>query len=220
MKDLFNIFFKHYWILFFLLFLWFLHLINYHYSLNLYELGIYPRTFEGLFGIFFAPLIHSVKDHNHIINNSIPFLILSWALFYFYHPIAWRVFFFSWILTGLLVWIFARNSFHIGISGVIYSLLFFLFFSGVFRKDSRLLTVALLVVFIYGSMFWGIFPYDWKISYESHMSGALVGTLLSIFFKNQKATFIKVKTQWEKEEELGIDTDDLNGAWKEINDFD
>jgi hypothetical protein len=69
-------------------------------------------------------------------------------------------------------------------------------------------------------MFWGIFPYDWKISYESHMAGALVGTLLSIFFKNQKATFIKVKTQWEKEEELGIDKDDLNGAWKETNDYD
>ena len=69
-------------------------------------------------------------------------------------------------------------------------------------------------------MFWGIFPCDWKISYESHMAGALVGILLSIFFKNQKATFIKVKTQWEKEEELGIDTDDLNGAWKETNDYD
>jgi membrane associated rhomboid family serine protease len=61
----------------------------------------------------------------------------------------------------------------------------------VFRKDSRLLTVALLVVFIYGSMFWGIFPYDWKISYESHMAGALVGTLLSIFSKIKKLLLLK-----------------------------
>ena len=136
-------------------------------------------------------------------------------MFYFYRPIAWRVLFFSWIITGLSVWIFARSSFHIGISGVIYSQLFFLFFSGVFRQDSRLLTVALLVVFIYGSMIWGIFPYDWKISYESHLSGALVGVLLSRYYKQENATFIKKKTQWEIEEELGIESDDFDGLWNQ-----
>jgi len=208
MKDLYSIFFKHYLILVFVLFLWFVHVINFYFNLNFHELGILPRSFEGLLGIFFSPIIHSVSDHNHIINNSIPFLILGWALFYFYNPIAWRVLIFSWFFTGLLVWITGRDAFHIGLSGVIYSLLFFLFFSGVFRKDTRLLTVALLVVFIYGSMVWGIFPYDWKISFESHLSGSLVGLILSIIFKKQNATFKKPKTQWEIEEELGIDSED------------
>ena len=170
-----------------------------------------------MLGIIFSPLIHSSSDHNHIINNSVPFLILSWALFYFYSPVAWRVLFFSWVFTGLLVWFFARDAYHIGLSGVIYSLLFFLFFSGVFRKDTRLLTVALLVVFIYGSMVWGIFPYDWRISFESHLSGSIVGLFLSIIFKKQKASFKKVKTQWEIEEELGIESDNLDGLW-EIDD--
>ena len=125
--------------------------------------------------------------------------------------------FFSCVFTGLLVWFFARDAYHIGLSGVIYSLLFFLFFSGVFRKDTRLLTVALLVVFIYGSMVWGIFPYDWRISFESHLSGSIVGLFLSIIFKKQKASFKKVKTQWEIEEELGIESDNLDGLW-EIDD--
>ena len=187
----------------------------YHYHLNLYKLGVFPRTLDGLWGIAFAPLVHSSSDNNHLINNSVPFLILTWAMFYFYRPIAWRVLFFSWIITGLSVWFFGRSSFHIGISGVIYSQLFFLFFSGVFRRDSRLLTVALLVVFIYGSMIWGIFPYDWKISYESHLSGALVGVVLSRYYKDENATFLKKKTQWEIEEELGIETDDLDGVWKQ-----
>ena len=215
MKDLYNIFLKHYWILFFLLLLWLIHFANIHYHLNLYKLGVFPRTLDGLLGIVFAPLVHSSVDNNHLINNSVPFLILTWAIFYFYRPIAWRVLFFSWIITGLSVWFFGRSSFHIGISGVIYSQLFFLFFSGVFRQDSRLLTVALLVVFIYGSMIWGIFPYDWKISYESHLSGALVGVLLSRYYKQENATFIKKKTQWEIEEELGIESDDLDGLWNQ-----
>ena len=179
MKDFYNIFLKYYWILFFLFFLWFVHFANIYFHLNLYKLGVFPRTLDGLWGIVFAPLVHSSSDNNHLINNSVPFLILTWAMFYFYRPIAWRVLFFSWIITGTSVWFFGRSSFHIGISGVIYSQLFFLFFSGVFRQDSRLLTVALLVVFIYGSMIWGIFPYDWKISYESHLSGAIVGVVLS-----------------------------------------
>ena len=215
MKDFYNIFLKHYWILFFLLFLWLVHFANIHFQLNLYKLGIFPRNFDGLWGIVFAPLVHSSTDNNHLINNSIPFLILTWAMFYFYRPVAWRVMFFSWIITGLSVWVFGRSSFHIGISGVIYSQLFFLFFSGVFRQDSRLLTVALLVVFIYGSMIWGIFPYDWKISYESHLSGAIVGLVLSIYFKQENATFLRQKTQWEIEEELGIESDDLDGLWNQ-----
>ena len=215
MKDLYNIFLKHYWILFFLLLLWLIHFANIHYHLNLYKLGVFPRTLDGLWGIVFAPLVHSSVDNNHLINNSVPFLILTWAIFYFYRPIAWRVLFFSWIITGLSVWFFGRSSFHIGISGVIYSQLFFLFFSGVFRQDTRLLTVALLVVFIYGSMIWGIFPYDWKISYESHLSGALVGVLLSRYYKQENATFFKRKTQWEIEEELGIESDDLDGLWNQ-----
>ena len=215
MKDFYNIFLKHYWILFFLLFLWLVHFANIHFHLNLYKLGVFPRTLDGLWGIVFAPLVHSSYDNNHLINNSVPFLILTWAMFYFYRPIAWRVLFFSWIITGLSVWFFGRSSFHIGISGVIYSQLFFLFFSGVFRQDSRLLTVALLVVFIYGSMIWGIFPYDWKISYESHFSGAVVGVVLSRYFKEENATFLKKKTQWEIEEELGIDSDDLDGLWNQ-----
>ena len=63
-------------------------------------------------------------------------------------------------------------------------------------------------------MVWGIFPYDWKISFESHLSGSIVGVVLSIIFKNQKASFKKVKTQWEIEEELGIESDDFGGIWE------
>jgi membrane associated rhomboid family serine protease len=73
----------------------------------------------------------------------------------------------------------------------------------------------MLVVFVYGSMVWGLFPYDWTISHESHISGAIIGFFLSIFFKKQKASFKETKTQWEIEEELGIDDDSLDGIWNE-----
>ena len=64
-------------------------------------------------------------------------------------------------------------------------------------------------------MIWGIFPYDWKISFESHLSGAVTGLVLSRYYKEENATFLKKKTQWEIEEELGIVSDDLDGIWNQ-----
>lgn len=217
MKEFFEVFFKSFWIVLFVSFLWIIHFIHTTLDLNLNELGILPRNFSGLIGVIFSPLIHSKENLNHIMNNSVPFLILSWTLFFFYKPIAWRVFIFSWILTGIFVWISGRNAYHIGISGVLYSLLFFIFFSGVFRKDMRLLTVALLVVFLYGSMVWGIFPYDWTISFESHFFGALTGVVLAYFNRKEKATFKVLKTQWEIEEEMGIEPPDFESTWNDEN---
>ena len=215
MKDFFSVFFKFLWILFFVLFLWIIHFININFDLNLTHLGILPRTASGMIGILFSPLIHSSENINHILNNTAPFLILSWTLFFFYKPIAWRIFVFSWLIPGIFVWISARNAFHVGISGVLYSLLFFIFFSGVFRKELRLLTVALFVVFLYGSMVWGIFPYDWRISFESHFFGSITGLVLAYFYREEKASFKIEKTTWEIEEELGIEPPDFESTWKD-----
>tara|TARA_B100001287_G_scaffold134330_1_gene113101 strand:+ start:13906 stop:14556 length:651 start_codon:yes stop_codon:yes gene_type:complete len=215
MKEFFEVFFKSSWIILFVACLWLIHFANVYFDLNLNKLGIVPRNLSGIVGVFFAPLIHSKDNLNHLLNNSAPLLILTWTLFYFYKPIAWKIFIYSWLCTGVFVWISARVAYHIGVSGILYSLLFFIFFSGVFRKDARLLTVALMVVFLYGSMVWGIFPYNWKISFESHFFGAITGTVLAYFYKKRGASFKIPKTQWEVEEELGIEPPDFESTWKE-----
>ena len=182
--------------------MWIIHAFNLHYQLHLFQYGVKPRDFSGLIGVLFSPLIHSTKDFSHIINNSAPLLILGWALFYFYKNIAWKVLGLSWVIGGAFVWIWARQgSYHAGMSGVIYSLAFYLFFSGVFRKDVRLMAISLFVVFLYGSMIWGLFPLDPTVSYESHFLGALVGVVLAFFLKEEGATFKEKKYQWEIDEE-------------------
>ncbi|MDG2369298.1 MAG: rhomboid family intramembrane serine protease [Flavobacteriales bacterium] len=191
-----------------LVLLWGIHFFNIHYNLSLYKFGIFPRNLNGLQGVLFSPLIHSSDDIKHIVNNSVPLLILGWTLFFFYKKIAFRILSYSWIVVGLLVWISARESFHIGMSGVIYCLAFFLFFSGVFRKEKRLMAISLFVVFLYGSMIWGIFPFDLSISFESHFFGALTGVILAFFYKKEGASFKRKKTQWEIEEEMGIEPPD------------
>lgn len=157
--------------------------------------GIYPQKLEGLLGIFSSPFIHS--SLSHIYNNSIPLLILSMALFYFYNKIAWRVLFFGMIISGLLTWIIGKSGNHIGASGVIYMLVSFIFFKGIFAKHYRLIALSLIIIFLYGSMIWYVFPIKDGMSWEGHLGGLITGFILALFFKSKVAK--PEKYQWETE---------------------
>ena len=153
--------------------------VRFNYSFNNY--GVYPRTFEGLRGILFSPFIHS--DIEHLYHNSIPLFVLSSALFYFYRNISWKVLGYGILLSGFLTWCIGRTSFHIGASGLIYVLISFVFFKGIISKNFNLMALSLIVVFIYGSTIWYIFPIKENMSWEGHLSGFLVGILLAFVFK-------------------------------------
>lgn len=166
---------------FFIFLLWFFKFIEFGLEINLAYLGIYPLEWKGLIGIITAPLIHA--DLKHLFDNSIPVFFLSLALFYFYREVSYQVFFLAYILTGILVWIVGREAYHIGASGIIYSLAAFLFVSGVLKKNRNLLAISMLVIFLYGSMIWGLLPYDFKISWESHLMGAISGVVLAFMYR-------------------------------------
>jgi membrane associated rhomboid family serine protease len=193
------------------LFQWANHLFNY----PLHTLGVLPKSLDGLKGILFMPLIHSSREIEHIINNSLPTFILTAALFYFYRSIAVKVFVLLWIFTGFLLWAYAANKgvYHIGMSGVIYGLASFLFTSGVIRKFLPLQGISLFVAFIYGSMIWGVFPMEQRVSWEGHLMGFLTGIILAFVFRKEGPQ--RPKFQYEIEKELGIEPPDLEGMYLE-----
>lgn len=180
-----------------------------------YKGGVVPKSVSSLPGIILMPLIHSKQDIEHIVNNSMPTAVLLGALIYYYRAIALRVFIISWLLTGIGLWIFAENnnSYHIGMSGVIYALAGFLFTSGVLRKYLPLQAISLFVVFVYGSMIWGIFPMETRVSWEGHLSGMLTGVLLAFIYRKQGPQ--APKYLYEIEKEMGIEPPDLEGQWME-----
>lgn len=164
--------------------LWVVYWGEFYSPIDLIHFGIMPRTLSGLSGVFFSPLLHSTNDIFHLINNTFPIFILSIALLYYYRKIAFQVFFLSWFLCGILTWIIAKNegSFHIGISSIIYSLVCFLFVSGVLGKQKQLQAVSLLIVFIYGSLVWGVFPMEEKVSWQGHLAGSITGIALAAYY--------------------------------------
>lgn len=176
------------------------------FELNISNYGIYPRNFSGLKGILFAPFLHG--DVSHLINNAIPLLILGTTLFYFYKEIALKVFLWIFLMGGFWTWISAREAIHIGASGIIYGLFSFLLISGFIRRNIQLIAISFFVVFIYGSMIWGIFPIKKHISFESHFWGFVAGLILAIYYRKQGPQ--KKVHHWEDEDDEDEDVSNIH----------
>ena len=169
--------------------MWVIHLVKVVTNISFVQLGIFPQHIEGLKGIITAPLIHG--DWGHLISNTVPFAVLTSIIFIFYRRVAVRSFLLIYLFTGLAVWLFAREYtpagnpiWHIGASGVVYGLLSFVFWNGVFRKSFKAIALALAILVMYSGYFLGIVPNQPGISWESHLFGALVGIAVSYLFKD------------------------------------
>lgn len=188
--------------LFFILSLWLIKIVDASEHLNLYYFGNFPRDIKGLWGILLSPLIHA--DFNHLISNSIPLLILGTGIIFFYRNLAYKVFALVWILSGICVWLGARDSYHIGASGLVYGIAAFLFLSGIIRKDFRLAAISLLVVFLYGSLVWGVLPIFPQISWEYHLFGGISGFIAAIIYRKQGPE--RILWSWDIEDETEEET--------------
>ncbi len=146
--------------------------------------GIFPRDLDGVFGIVTAPFIHS--DWQHLMSNSLPMFMLLGMLMVFYKRVAIPSTIIITVLTGFTVWLFARESYHVGASGVVYGLVSFLAWTGVFRRNLKSIILALVILVMYGSYFHGIVPTKEGVSWESHLFGGMVGIFTAFLFKNVK----------------------------------
>ncbi|OGU54826.1 MAG: rhombosortase [Ignavibacteria bacterium RBG_13_36_8] len=165
----------------FITLIWVIKIAEIVIGVSFINFGIYPREIKGLIGIISLPLIHA--DWNHLLSNTLPILFLGTGIYYFYPLSSKKVILIIYLFTGILVWLFARPTYHIGASGLIYGLAAFLFFSGLIRRDKRAITLALLVTFFYGSLIWGVLPVDPGISWEGHLFGALTGIICAFIFR-------------------------------------
>ena len=187
--------------------MWVVKIIEVLFHLDFSFLGVKPVSPEGIPGIFLFHFIHG--DWQHLFANTIPILVLGSALYYFYRPIANRILLILIFSVGLLTWCGARGGVHIGASGLVYGLTFFLMLSGFIRKDKKLIIISLVVVFLYGSLVWGLYPkyaIENNISWEGHLSGFVMGIVLAIYYKGEV---------W-----YGNENGDENGIWDDDDDCD
>lgn len=160
--------------------MWAIYFFEVSWYIDLSMLGLIPRSIPGLLGVIFSPMLHGTFWH--LTSNTFPLLFLGTTLYFFNERIADQVFFYCYFLTGFLVWLFGRTSIHIGASGLIYGLAFFLIFYGFFKKDFRSLFISALVLLMYGSLFYGLLPLQAGVSWESHLLGGIVGFITALMY--------------------------------------
>jgi len=113
-----------------------------------------------------------------------PLIILLTGLFWLYNKVAVRVLALSIVIGGGLVWVLGRTAFHIGASGVIFSLVAFFIASGIFKKNLKAIFLAVIVFFMYGGIVWGVLPGQPGVSWEGHLFGFITGIGLAYFFRD------------------------------------
>ena len=179
--------------------LWVLHILKVFAGIPLNKLGVVPRETYGIKGIITSPLVHS--DWGHLASNSVPAFVLLTMIFIFYRKVALKSFTLIYILTGIAVWAFAHKARHIGASGVVYGLVSFVFWSGIFRRNIKSIVLALVVTILYSGYFAGIVPNQPGISWESHLFGAIVGIFVAYVYRDQIEIEPEIEEYAKHEEE-------------------
>lgn len=180
----------------FVVIIWVIKIIEYYGSVSFVNYGVYPGRPSGLIGILTFPLIHGSWEH--LMSNTFPVVFLSVGVLYFYKSSGVKVLLMSYFIPGICVWLFGRESYHVGASAIIYSLAAYLFFSGIIRRDKRAISLALIVTFFYGGLVWGVLPIKKDISWEGHLFGALTGIAAAIIFRKQDPY---KRYDWEDEDD-------------------
>ena len=179
--------------------MWLVHLYKVYSGFSLSQFGIFPREFNGSLGIITAPFVHG--DWQHLISNSLPMLMLSFTISFFYKRVATYSFFLIYILTGIAVWFLARPVYHIGASGVVYGLVSFVFWTGIFRRNLKSIVLALAVLVLYSGYFMGIVPFKEGVSWESHLFGGIVGIIVAYLLKGViEQDEVEKPSPWEYEQ--------------------
>jgi membrane associated rhomboid family serine protease len=140
--------------------------------------GVRPRQWAGLPGVLFAPLVHG--GFEHLVANTPPLIVVGATMLYLYPSAALRVLPAVYLGPGIAVWLLGRDSVHFGASGVVYGLVAYVALAGILRRDRRAIAASLTVCFMYGSLVLGLGPTQPGVSWETHLTAALIGAASAI----------------------------------------
>ena len=198
--------------------IWFVFWLEMTFHTDFTKYGLYPRSLDGILGIFTSPFIHS--GFSHLWSNTVPIAVLLFFLSVFYSSESNKIFWLGLLLSGILTWCIGRDSYHIGASGMIYMLASFIFFKGIFINNYRQIAASLIVVFLYGSLIWYVLPIKPSMSWEGHLSGGIAGFILAIIIKIRLPDNYKVDPSIpqvrSQEEEWFMQQFDVDGNFSPI----
>ena len=153
--------------------IWIVEVVNLFLGHRLVSFGILPRSFTGLIGIPLAPMLHS--GFWHAVSNTVPLLILGALTLAGGKRMFWETTVNVTLLSGALVWIFAREAYHVGASGLVFGYFGVIMARAYIERSITAIAIAVVTVMAYGGLLWGIVPLRSYVSFESHLFGLIAG---------------------------------------------
>jgi len=148
------------------------------YFLPLEQYGLVPRTGQGLLGIIAMPFLHA--DFTHLMGNTVP-LVVTLALLAGSRANSGQIVFLIALLAGVGLWLFGREARHIGASGLVFGLIAFHIFSGIFERRAMSILLSIVVGLLYaGTLFRGVLPMQPGVSWDGHLIGAGAGAAVAL----------------------------------------
>lgn len=149
------------------------------------QFGNIPRYVPGLSGIIIGPFLHGSLQH--YFSNILPLCIFSYLMLQYGSKKYVLVSIWIILLTGILVWLFARPATHIGVSGVVYGYFGYLLLAGFLSGRIKLIIISLVVGFFYGGLIFGVLPSSPYVSWESHLFGFISGLIAAKLWTKTKS---------------------------------
>ena len=143
---------------------------------DLGQFGIHPLDFNGIWGIFTAPLLHA--NFEHLIGNSVPGAVFCFLIGLSGRKAWWEVTIIVVLIAGVGTWLLGGpGTSHIGASGLIYGWLTYLIVRGIFNRSLIQFITGLVLGFAYSGLIWGVLPIYEGVSWQGHLFGAIGGVV-------------------------------------------
>ncbi len=156
--------------------IWVVEIVNLFLGHRLVSWGILPRSFSGLIGIPLAPMLHN--GFWHAVSNTVPLFILGSLTLAGGKRRFWETTVNVTLLSGLLVWIFAREAYHVGASGLVFGYFGVIMARAYIERSIIAIAIAFATVMAYGGLLWGVLPMRSYVSFESHLFGLIAGIVI------------------------------------------
>jgi membrane associated rhomboid family serine protease len=161
---------------------------------------LHPQSPQGLLGILTAPLLHG--DMKHVLGNLMGLGILGCLALTLVPRATVRALPLIWIGAGIGTWVLGRSeSAHLGASGITHGLAFLLFALLLYRRDRSSIAAFFIAFFFFGGMLITVFPREWNVSWEYHLSGAVFGFLAAILFRKLDQRAPQPRYSWDDDAE-------------------
>lgn len=149
--------------------------------------GLRPRSLDGVLDIFTFPLLHA--NLNHLLSNTLPLLIFGFLVFLAGLRVFITALAFSWLGSGLTVWLIGSGGVTVGASGLVFGLFAFLLVRGFFNRNWWQILLSVVLFMAYGSILFGVLPTVMGyVSWQAHLGGAIGGIIAAVLLRPKDAT--------------------------------